>query len=253
MVGYHILPKAISINPETEEGVVGVIIDHAAGLINVIQDAYDEDFSKWVDFTLESLEPLDEILDDWLDNNELSDDGKINLIKGFGGYLSVLIQKTFTGRWWHDGGQAVFILYDGDHQLLTGLTPYSYVIRRIEEGESLSEQWGDQTPLVSKSMKIQISDDEVLAKLQKNLGSDISISTVFRNEEKGIYFAYIRKIDKSKCCFIHLHDIKSNNGTTYFFGNDLNFSLDMKPIEKNDLRQGVGDDIYFSLMMLISL
>jgi hypothetical protein len=251
MVGYHILPNAISIKHEMEEGVVGVITDHAAGLLNVIRDAYNEEFYRLIDFTEESIDPLDEILDDWLDNNELSEDGKINLIKGFGGYLSVLIQKTFTGRWWHDGEQAVFILNDGDQQLLTGLTPYSYVVRRIESGESLSEQWEDQSPLVSHSKKIQISEDKILTKLQKNFGSDISVTPVFRDEERGVYFAYINKIDKNVCSFVHFHDVEKDNGTTYFLGNDKNYSLDIKPIEKADLRQAVGSDLYFTIMILI--
>lgn len=150
MAGYHILPEKISIPEDMQKGIPETITLHAQSLLATLKDVLDEDLYNKLDYSEQSIVLLDNILDQWLDENEFSKEGKYNLIRVFGGYLATILQKNFSGKWWHDGHEVVYVLYNGDQQTGVGLTPYSYVSRRLEEGETLAEQWEDQEPLVEK-------------------------------------------------------------------------------------------------------
>ncbi len=94
--------------------------------------------------------------------------------------------------------------------------------------------------------------DPVLAKLKKNLPDEVLVETVFRDSKMGVYFIYVEIIDKVTCCFIHLHDIVGDNGTTFFFGDDPNFAMGMGALSRQELYSAVGSDIYEKIMNIMA-
>lgn len=256
MAEYRILEKEVTIPKSTEDGVASTVKHHADGLLAVIRDMYDEDTWKWLDFSEESLDVLDDVLDNWLEDVELSAESRLNLIKGVGGYVSQVLANNYSGKYWHDGREVIFVLYEDGKQVGIGLTPYSYVVRKLDDEESLCEQWEDLSPLIGKYKKREevkpLANDAVLVQLKKNLPDEMQVETVFRDTEMGVYFICVEVIDNSACCFVHLHDIVADKGTTYFFGDNPNFSMDIKPITKNELRKAVGEQIYAKIAEMVA-
>ena len=155
MVAYHIFTEKIKIPKEMKTGVESIIKEHTDAFLQTVFD-FDEDILEYMDLSEESISILDEIIDVWSGEDGPSEDGRILFFKVFGGYIASIMQKHFNGRWWHDGSEAVFLLYNGKVQTGIGLTPYSYVVRRLDGDETFAEQWEDQEPLVDKSrLKIQ--------------------------------------------------------------------------------------------------
>jgi hypothetical protein len=147
MVAYAILSTDLTISDETENGVRDVVKSHADGFIKSFAGS---EYAEELDFSEESVGILDEIIEDSWGDEGPSKQNKVLVVKAFGGYLATIIQNSFRGKWWHDGKEPVFVLFDGSKPSGIGLTPYSYVVRRFDEGEELSEQWGDMEPLVSE-------------------------------------------------------------------------------------------------------
>ena len=93
-----------------------------------------------------------------------------------------------------------------------------------------------------------MTKDAVLDKLKKNMPDEMIVHTIYRDEQAGIYFLYVKIIEKSICSFVHLHDIIRDSGTTYFIGDDQNFSMDISPIRSSDLLRAVGPDIHKEIL-----
>lgn len=66
----------------------------------------------------------------------------------------------------------------------------------------------------------------------------------------GVYFIYSEFIDLSGCCYVHLHNIENDTGTTFFFGQEPGFAMGMSSISPESLFSAVGSDIFNDITTL---
>lgn len=93
-----------------------------------------------LDFTEESLEIVDEILEVFHKANEaeeVDDDRLLDLSMTFGGYLGEVISKNIGGDWEENDGKMIFLKVNEKKVL-----PLNIIYKRINIGERASvERW----------------------------------------------------------------------------------------------------------------
>ena len=93
-----------------------------------------------LDFTEESLEIVDEILEVFHKANEaeeVDDDRLLDLSMTFGGYLGEVISKNIGGDWEENDGKVIFLKVNEKKVL-----PLNIIYKRINIGERASvERW----------------------------------------------------------------------------------------------------------------
>jgi len=144
MSEYQIFDKDIVLNDPMFDEDSTIAKTNCQKYVDTFLKSFDEDrrFSK-MDFTPSSLKEIDKLIKRTWGSGSPSEEGMLDSILVFGGYVGRVLENEFKGIWWHNGEESVFLLVNGDNNLVFSFHPYAWAHKRLSEGdgESLYEKY----------------------------------------------------------------------------------------------------------------